>query len=68
MLIGAVLVFFMYPKKDEEAKKLAAIHAADMAALAAAAPAAAVPAAARSCRSEMMQLNPGKAENAAWII
>ena len=44
VLIGAVLVFFMYPKKDEEAKKLAAIHAADMAALAAAAPAAAVPA------------------------
>ena len=42
MLIGAVLVFFMYPKKEDEAKKLAAIHAEDMAALAAAAPAAAM--------------------------
>jgi hypothetical protein len=34
VLLGAVLVFFMYPKKEEEAKKLAAIHAEDMAALA----------------------------------
>jgi EmrB/QacA subfamily drug resistance transporter len=39
VLIGAGLIFFKYPKKDEEHKMLAAFHAKDMAAMAAAAPA-----------------------------
>ena len=31
VLIGAALVFFFYPRRDEERKVLAAYHAADMA-------------------------------------
>lgn len=38
VLIGAILIFFKYPKKDEEAKVLAAIHAQDAAAMAALGP------------------------------
>ena len=31
MLIGAVLVFFLFPKKDEERKMLVEYHQQDMA-------------------------------------
>jgi DHA2 family multidrug resistance protein-like MFS transporter len=41
ILIGMVLVFLKYPKKEEEGKKLAEFHTQDMAAMAAAAPKAA---------------------------
>jgi hypothetical protein len=37
VLFGAVLVFFMFPKRDAEQKMLAEFHAEDMAAMAAAA-------------------------------
>jgi DHA2 family multidrug resistance protein-like MFS transporter len=46
ILIGAVLIFFKYPKKEEERKKEAEFHAEDMAAMAAAAKVAPAPAAA----------------------
>jgi MFS transporter, DHA2 family, multidrug resistance protein len=49
ILLGAILIFLKYPKKDEEAQKLAAINAQDMAAMAAAADeAATAPAAANA--------------------
>jgi EmrB/QacA subfamily drug resistance transporter len=38
VLIGAALIFFKYPKKDEEHTMLAAFHAHDMAAMSAQAP------------------------------
>ena len=38
VLAGALLIFFKYPKKDEEGEMLAAIHAQDAAAMAALAP------------------------------
>jgi len=43
ILIGAVLIFFKYPKKDEEGKLEAKFHAEDMAAMAAAPPPTAQP-------------------------
>lgn len=43
VLIGAALVFFMFPKHEEEQKMLADYHAQDMAAMAAAGPAEASP-------------------------
>ena len=39
-MLGAVLIFFKYPKKDEEGKLEAKFHAEDMAAMAAATKAA----------------------------
>ena len=44
VLLGAVLVFFLFPKKDEERKMLVEFHQQDMAEMAAVAPPEAVPA------------------------
>jgi len=50
ILLGAVLIFFKYPKRDDEHKKEAEYHAEDMAAMAAAAKAAPAPAAATAAK------------------